>query len=204
MALGLRRPLRGIIRASFAAVGQVAPPTIFAVGRLERIKGFDLLLRAFARMGEPAGLRLVLAGSGSQRLALDHLASELGVTPDVHLVGPLDQGAVDAWMRRSDLVVLPSRREAFGIVALEAWRSGTPLVATSLGGPASFVRHDVDGLLVDPTDVDALAAVMMRVLTDRETSRRLSVNGRERLEDFTWTQTAQRYVGIYDDVMRVR
>lgn len=102
-------------------------------------------------------------------------------------MGPVDEAGVHAWMRRADVVVVPSRKEAFGIVALEAWRAGTPLVATSLCGPSSFVTDGHDGLLVDPVNTGALAHAITTVLGDpgraAEPGRRGSVERARLLVD---------------------
>ena len=97
-------------------------------------------------------------------------------------------------------MVVPSRREAFGIVALEAWTSGTPLIATSLGGPKDFVTHGVDGLLVDPRDTSALASAIDQVLTDEALAQDLSEAGKQSVQQYTWDRVVDDYLAIYDAV----
>jgi glycosyltransferase involved in cell wall biosynthesis len=179
-------------------------PVVLGVGRLEQTKGFDLLVEAVAHLGPETGATLVLAGAGSQRDRLERLGREHRLGPRLRLVGPTDEAGVDGWMRRADVVVMPSRREAFGIVALEAWRAGTPLVATSLGGPASFVSDGVDGLLVDPVNVGALATAVGRVLADPGLARSLAVGGLRSVTDYTWTRVAQLYTDIHTAVLERR
>ncbi|TQM63997.1 glycosyltransferase family 4 protein [Humibacillus xanthopallidus] len=169
---------------------------VFAVGRLERMKGFDLLVDAVAALDDPS-VTLVVAGSGSQADPLAALAQSRGLGDRFRLVGPLDEAGVDAWMRDAQVVAMPSRREAFGIVALEAWRAGSPLVATSLGGPSTFVQSGVDGLVVDPRDTATLAAALRRVLDDRAFAASLAAAGRRSVEAFTWTRVARDYTAIY-------
>ncbi|GAA2168254.1 (1-_4)-alpha-D-glucan synthase (UDP-glucose) [Humibacillus xanthopallidus] len=176
---------------------------VFAVGRLERMKGFDLLVDAVAAMADP-DVTLVLGGSGSQRDALEAQARHLGLGSRVRLVGPLDEAGVDAWMRAAQVVAVPSRREAFGIVALEAWRAGTPLVATSLGGPSGFVESGVDGLLVDPRDTEALTVALRTVLDDPALAGSLGAAGRRAVGAYTWTRVAEDYGSIYARVTEPR
>jgi glycosyltransferase involved in cell wall biosynthesis len=169
---------------------------VFAVGRLERMKGFDLAIDAIASLADPT-VALVVGGRGSQRDALADLAHSRGLGERFHLVGALDEAGVDAWMRDAQVVVMPSRREAFGIVALEAWRAGTPLVATSLGGPSTFVESGVNGLLVDPRDTEALAAGLRRVVDDPALSASLGAAGQTAVKAYTWTRVARDYATIY-------
>jgi glycosyltransferase involved in cell wall biosynthesis len=179
-------------------------PVVLGVGRLEHNKGFDLLLEAMGRLaadGRDAGARLVLVGSGSQEAALRERAASLGVGDRLELTGALDEAGVDAWLRRAAVVVVPSRVEAFGIVALEAWRAGAPLVATSLGGPAEFVADGTDGLLVDPIDTRALADAVATVLGDPGRAHRLASAGLERVAAYDWSTVAAAYARIHADVL---
>lgn len=170
------------------------PRMIAAVGRVERVKGFDLLLDAFAVSGlADDGVRLVIGGDGGALADLVNQANELDITDAVDFPGRLDRRGVIDLMARAGVVVVPSRREAFGIVALEAWRAGAVLVATSLGGPATFVRDGVDGLIVDPSDSTALGHALRSVVDDSELATRLSRGGRERVTEFTWDRVAADY-----------
>jgi glycosyltransferase involved in cell wall biosynthesis len=101
-------------------------------------------------------------------------------------------------MAAATVVVVPSRREAFGIVVLEAWRSGTPVVVTSRGGPAHLVTDGVTGLVVDPEDRDALAACVSRLVHDPVTADRLGSAGRVAVQAFPWSRVAADYERIYD------
>lgn len=172
-------------------------PTVFAVGRVERVKGFDLLLRAFARAALPDA-RLVIGGDGGALPGLRALAAELGVADRVGFPGRLGRGAVIAGMASATVNVVPSRREAFGIVVLEAWRSGRPLIATDREGPGTLVTDGVDGLLVDPENPDAFAAALRRILTDADLAARLARAGRETVRSYTWDAVVDRYLELYD------
>lgn len=168
---------------------------LVAVGRLVHVKGFDLLLDALAASTQTSVLRIV--GDGPERPALVQQAKRLGVSDKVDFVGQRSPTEVQAIMRESDVVVVPSRREAFGIVALEAWVSGTPLVATSQTGPAGFVTDGVDGVLVDPQDTAALARAIDDLLSDPDRARTLATRGRETVRDYTWERVVDHYEAIY-------
>ncbi len=175
-----------------------ATATIVAVGRIEAVKGFDLLVSALPLVRERVpGVRLRIGGSGSAEDALRAHAQTVGVDADVTFLGRLHPGAVAAEMAAADVVVIPSRREAFGIVLLEAWRSGTPVVAADRDGLAGLVRTGVDGLLVDPTDAAKLAESVVRLIEDPGLAGRLAAAGRARLAEFSWPAVATAYRQVY-------
>lgn len=173
------------------------PGLVVGVGRLEHNKGFDLLIRAMARPEVPASAELVIAGDGGARTDIEALMAELGLTERVELLGTVSTDGVAALLARASAVVVPSRWEAFGIVALEAWRAGAPLVVTSRGGPPSFVTDGVDGLLVDPEYVGALAGALGRVLTEPGLGAALGAAGTERVASFSWARVVDQYEQIY-------
>lgn len=195
-------------------------PYLAAVGRLGRMKGFDLLLDAFARVrdGEGAALevdpaleadpkgaagpagaeaRLVIAGDGPERAALQEQVAARGLEGVVDFLGWCSPAQVATVLAGSEALVVPSRSEAFGIAALEAWRAATALVMTNRGGAGEFVRDGGDGILVDPEDVDALAAAIARVLADPPLRERLATAGSERVAEFTWERVVERYLQVY-------
>ncbi|MDR2999345.1 MAG: glycosyltransferase family 4 protein [Microbacterium sp.] len=175
-----------------AAAPPLATPYLLAYGRLGRMKGFDLLLEAFAKVGD-AGIPLVIGGDGPEREALIEQARGL----HVRFPGRFSAEQVAGAVAGATAVVVPSRSEAFGIVALEAWRGGAPLVMTTRGGAAEFMTDEVDALLVDPEDQDALAAALERVLGDAALRTRLAGAGRARVAEFSWATVAERYAELY-------
>jgi len=177
-------------------------PYVAAVGRLGRTKGFDLLIEAFKRAQLPSECRLVIGGDGPEREALEGLISESGLADRVEMLGELTPDQVDSVMRHALAVVVPSRIEAFGIVALEAWRAGTALIMTDRGGAPEFVRNDIDGLLVDTNDTESLARAMRRVVDDAELRNRLAAAGRARVPQFAWQCVAAEYLRLYGDALR--
>ncbi len=172
------------------------PPVVFAVGRLERMKGMDLLVQAFDEAGLRGRARLVIGGDGSARADLEQDVVRRGLSGSVTFTGRLEPEEVARRMASATLVVVPSRREAFGIVCLEAWRAGTPLVVTDRGGTVEFVNDGVDGLLVDPEDTGALSKAMLRVLDDPELGRRLAAGGSRAVRDYSWAMVVDRYESL--------
>ncbi|SFR90902.1 Glycosyltransferase involved in cell wall bisynthesis [Microbacterium sp. cf046] len=172
-------------------------PTLVAVGRLGHMKGFDLLLRAFAAAELEPEVRLVIGGDGPERGSLESLVASLGLGARVELRGWMPAAEVAEVMAGALAVVVPSRMEAFGIVALEAWRSAAPLVMTDRGGARSFVHDGVDGILIDPEDTERFAAVLRRLVDDPALRRRLSDAGTIRVRDFGWDGIVARYEDLY-------
>jgi glycosyltransferase involved in cell wall biosynthesis len=169
--------------ADLAGAGRL----ILALGRLHEEKGFDILLRAFARLaarGEGEGVRLLIAGEGPERSALIRLAGELGIAGRVIFAGWRED--VAALLAASAFLVCPSRVEPLGNVIPEAWSAGRAVVASRVSGPAELIREGEDGLLVPPEDPEALAGALAALLADPALAARLGAAGRARfLAEFT-------------------
>ena len=103
-------------------------------------------------------------------------------------------------MLGATVFVMPSRIEPFGMVALEGWRAGVPIVVTSHGGPSEFVEDGVSGLVVDPYDREGLASALSSLLASGELRGRLAENGRLQLPNFAWATLTERYESIYASV----
>lgn len=176
------------------------PRYVLALGRVVATKGFDLLLRAFAQARLPTDVALVIGGDGPERDPLMALAVELGVSDRTIFTGRLDRGAVVTTVAQSAALVVPSRVEPFGIVLLEGWRAGVPVIATTRGGPSELIQHGADGWLVDPEVTADLAAVLEQVFSDPVSAARVAAAGRARVEEFTWARIAAQYAQVYDRV----
>jgi glycosyltransferase involved in cell wall biosynthesis len=155
------------------------------VGRIDPMKGIDVLVRAMAQLAGPAATaRLVVVGSpgldtgGYERSVRGEADRLLGER--ARFVGPT--GDVPGVLRCLDVLVNASPAEPFGLTVLEAQASGVPVVAASSGGIVDFVKSDDNGLLVPPGDADALARALERLIGDPELRRRLGRRGRETAE----------------------
>ena len=172
-------------------------PHLAAIGRLIEIKGLDTLLRALAaaRTEIPA-LTLDLAGSGPLDADLRRLAAELGLDDAVRFRGHVSP--VAPVLEEALAVVVPSRGEGFGMVALEAMERSRAVVASSVGGLPELVVEGETGLLVPPDDVEALRAAIVRVATDVDATAAMGAAGRRRaLEEFPAERPAERLDAIY-------
>ena len=182
---------------------RVAAPVIAAVGRLERTKGFDVLVDALHLVHRSfPQARLRIGGDGSMAIALRTRSAATGVADAVELLGWLDPVDVADLFARADVVVVPSRREAFGIVVLEAWRAGTPVVASRVDGLAELIDDGVTGLLVTPEDAAALAQACVRLLGDPALAGALSTAGSVAVQSFSWGAVADAYARIYSEALR--
>ena len=178
---------------------------VFALGRVVRRKGFDLLVEAWAEIAERhQGVGLVLGGAGPELPQLRAMVEERDLTDRVHFAGPMSRADVIATMRQAEVFVMPSRVEAFGIVALEAWRAGTPAVVTAKGGAAEFVEDCITGLVVDPNDTRALGFAVDRLLADASLRTRIAAAAEERLPAFEWSSIRKQYEQVYEAVVRDR
>lgn len=178
-------------------------PTIVTAGRLVPEKGIDILLRAFATVvARIPQARLEIAGDGPAREALHSLAAALGLIDRVSFRGHLSHADTLTLVRGAWACCVPSVwAEPFGMVAAEAQMQGVPVVASRAGGLAEIVRDGITGRLVEPGDVAALAAALVRILADRETvasmGRAAHADARER---FDLPGFAARFEQIYREV----
>ncbi|PKN08875.1 MAG: glycosyltransferase family 4 protein [Deltaproteobacteria bacterium HGW-Deltaproteobacteria-8] len=146
-------------------------PLLLGMGRLDRQKGFDLLLTAFGRLAAHfPDWTLAILGEGPERERLERQRVSLGLADRILLPGRLN--APGGVLRKADLFVLSSRFEGFPNALCEAMACGLPAVAFNCpSGPAEIVRHEVDGLLVPPGNVEELTDALSRLMGD-ETLRR--------------------------------
>jgi glycosyltransferase involved in cell wall biosynthesis len=171
---------------------------ILAVGRLEPVKGYDLLIEAFARIAAiHPQWHLWIAGSGSLYAVLQREIKRRGLEKRVKLWGHVAHPEV--LMQQSDLFVLSSRYEGFPTALLEAMASGLPAVSFDCqSGPADIIRQGVDGLLVPPEDVGALATAMSRLMSDEGLRQAMAERAREVATRFS----QERFFERWEEVLR--
>jgi glycogen(starch) synthase len=176
----------GIAVAEFAGIPPArAGGPVLAFGRLVPVKGFDLLLRAWEHV---AGLELWIGGEGPALGSLQAMAAQF--QGRVLFLGGLDRVGVLEALSACSAVVMPSRFDAFGIVALEGMAAGRPVVASSLSGAAEFLRG---GLLVDPNNPHALAAA----IHDATSRPELGMDGRAAVAAHDWAVVGRQYEDLY-------
>lgn len=143
-----------------------SPFRFFSLGLLTKIKGMDLLIKAFSNLKNKNSV-LYIGGDGVERIQLEALVNQLNLNSRVHFLGNLSREKVAEQMSLCDSFVLASRYETFGIVYIEALASGKPIIATDCGGPSIIVNKD-NGYLVPVDDVHSLSESMELMITEYE------------------------------------
>lgn len=174
-----------------------AGPVLGTACRLVPVKGLDRLLDAFARVVEEApDARLLVLGDGPLRAGLEGRAAALGLSRRVWFAG--HQPEVARWLAGVDLFVLPSLAEGLPMALLEAMALGRPVVASRVGGIPEVVRDGVEGRLVPPGDVEALAQACLAFLNDPPALGSAGARARRRVaEAYTIDATGPRYIDLY-------
>jgi glycosyltransferase involved in cell wall biosynthesis len=178
-------------------IGRVDPTVLFA-GRLAWQKGPDLLLEAVpAVLGRHPSAKFIIAGDGEMRGGLEERARQLGVAHAMRFLGHRRGAELADLFKVSDVVCVPSRNEPFGIVILEAWAAGKPVVVTQNGGPAEFVSHMADGIKIYDRP-DSIIWGLLEGLRDFGRLRKMGLAGRRRArEQFSWHTIARRTEEVY-------
>ena len=179
---------------------------VLAVGRIEPLKGLDILIRAAAQVTDRSRLRLLIIGGDEQaRPEFDRLttiAEEVGVEALVSFIGAVPHEELPDYYRAADLVVMPSFSESFGLVAVEAMACGVPVVVSRVGGLASTVADGRTGYLVPWRCPEPFAEKIELLLLNEPLRDALGAAGVERMRDFSWESVADRLVALYDEVVR--
>jgi D-inositol-3-phosphate glycosyltransferase len=190
---------RAAARRRFTPDGR---PMVLSIGRLDAIKDLDLLLASVARMRTDAILHIV-GGNPDGDPELDRLralASDLGVAERVRFPGAVPQQDLPAYYRAADAVVVTSRYESFGLVAVEALASGAPVVAAQVGGLPSIITHGENGLLVRWRAPEAFAEPLDLLLEDSGLRARLSAQARPSVARFSWERIGDEVRALYQEL----
>jgi hypothetical protein len=178
----------------------VMDPMFLFVGRLAVQKGPDLLIEAIPRILQTRGdAKFVIVGDGHMKSALEQRTHQLGISHAVHFTGSVKSGSphLKALFKSCDAVIVPSRNEPFGIVVLEAWAAGKPVVATTSGGPRDFVTPHQDGFLVDP-EPGSIAWGCCEILNDFDRTKRMGAGAQSKaLFQFNWHNIASQTQDLY-------
>jgi glycosyltransferase involved in cell wall biosynthesis len=183
-------------------------PLVGMFGRLQRWKGFHVLLEAMPRILEqrPDAFCVLVGGvhalEPDYRRLLERRVVDLGLEQRVRFVGL--QADVSEWMQAMDVVVHASSQEPWGLVILEAMALGKPVVASDSGGPAEIITSGVNGLLVPPGNSRQLAGAILRYLGDATFAARVCAAGRVRARDFSTEAYAESFERAVDDILAGR
>ena len=190
-------------------IGYGSGRLLLFVGRLERLKGVEVAIRAMGLLHDRAheDLRLLVLGEDSrdgdesEKERLKAVASELGVRDRVDFIGSVAHHELPYFYSAADVCVMPSYSESFGLVALEAQACGRPVVASGVSGLRSVIRDDVSGYLIDGHDPAAFAERIGRLLADPELAQQMGRRGRLLAQRFSWGRTADRLEVLFDRIV---
>ena len=178
--------------------------SLLHVGRLDPIKGADVMLRAIGLLAVRPKLTLRIIGGDVDAAfssLLHQLVVDLGIEEKVMWLGMVPNEELPSHYAAADAMIVPSHSESFSIVAAEAMASGTPVVASDVPGPASFIQDGVSGRLVPSGDPPALAAAIADLLDDDHLQLRLSDGALAAAKELSWQASADIVLGLYDTVM---
>ncbi len=173
-------------------------PTVLFCGRMAYQTGPDLLVEAipYILRYHPAA-KFVFGGDGEMRGEVEHRAHQTGVAHATRFLGARNGSVLENLYRACDVVCVPSRNEPFGIVILEAWSAGKPVVVSKNGGPDEYVWHEVNGLKIHPTP-ESVAWGIGTLFTNFEWGRWMGANGRLAVEKaFNWDAIGDQVAGSY-------
>ena len=180
-----------------SALSLGSQPVLLFVGRIQPLKGLDVAVETLAALGRSDATLLVVGGAsgteGATELArVNALAESLGVSGQIRFVEPQPHHLLATYYRAADVVLVPSRSESFGLVALEASACGTPVVATAVGGLLSLVEDGVNGYLVPERDGHLFAKRVAQILADAQLARAMGVSAVRRSAAYSWRGAAVR------------
>jgi len=190
--------------------------SIMFVGRIEPLKGVDTLLQAVALIQDryPEAVEnvcvAIIGGDpwsddpDLEMARLQDLRQQLGIHDFVTFLGAKDQNELPYYYSAAEMVIMPSHYESFGMVALEAMATGTPVIASEVGGLAFLVRDGENGFHVPSRDPEALAARIYELLTNQECTRAFGAQAKIHAQDFGWPLIVDRMLVVYDDLLSER
>ena len=181
---------------------------LLAVGRIEPLKGLDILIESLAEMTRRERLQLLIIGGDDRAepeiARLRAVAEAAGVGELVRFVGAVPHEQLDAYYNAADVVVVPSFYESFGLVAVEAMASGVPVVASRVGGLTSTVADGRSGYLIPWRCPSPFAEKLDLLLENRSLRDALGAAAAESMQDYEWSSVAERLLALYDVLLRER
>ena len=186
------------------ALGIKEDKVVLYVGRIEPLKGVDILLQAFSLMENVNETRLMIVGGNvnqvSEMARLRLLSTELSIDHKVTFTGPVAHSELPDYYNATDVFALPSYYESFGLVALEAMACGKPVVASRVGGLKTLVKHGVSGYLIPWRCADPFADKLDILLKNKSLNRKMGEAARSAAVNLSWSSTADSLWDLYNDL----
>lgn len=176
-------------------------PAIVFVGRVNKIKGIDILIKAVSLLKPRLpNLKLYIIGKGKLR-EFQQLVYNEGLEKNIIFLGPKPRGVLIKYLKSADICVVPSIYESFGIVVLEALAADKPVIASKTGGIPDIIKDGENGILVHPGDPEDLAEAILKLSKDTQLRAKLSQNARKTITKYDWHNIAKRYVQLYRKII---
>ena len=184
-----------------SGLGLQGSRVVLFVGRIEPLKGIDILLKAVAQLEQPEAVKALIVGGESEGdmevERLKALAAELGLSSQVSFPGRVEQQELPAYYSAADVCVVPSWYESFGLVALESMACGTPVVASRVGGLPTIVKDGVTGYLVPWRCPEPFADRLDILLNNATINRTMGEAARNRALTMGWSAVAESLLSLY-------
>jgi glycosyltransferase involved in cell wall biosynthesis len=193
-----KNPDRGKTRAKYGVRSE--EKLVLFVGRLTSQKGCEYLIRAIPYVTKFFNVKLLIAGDGYLRGELEAIAVSAGVRARTIFAGFVGDDDLTDLFLSSDLMMIPSVYEPFGVVALEAMAARLPVVASNVDGLAEIIKHEENGILAFPRDSSSIAWGISRILSDQPNTQRLVENASRDVESkFSWSAVAKQTLEVYKE-----
>jgi len=178
-------------------------PRLLFVGRLEKRKGLEYLIRAMPEVRNKfPDTTLTVVGHGPLRVYFHKLASQLGISDAIQFVGPVPNNRLAPYYTSATIYISPSiGREAMGIVLIEAMACGVPVIASDIVGYNEVIENGVNGILCSPGDVKSLNEAIIHLLSSPALRKSLSTRAIMRAREFDWQVVTQKVVDVYKTVI---
>lgn len=194
--------LNGFYLRNVPARLEKEPLSLLQVGNLLAQKKVDMTIRAYAKIRERfPEATLTIIGRGPERENLENLCRELGVQDGVTFTGQLSNDRVLEEMAKAQFFAMPSVREGFGIVYIEAMACGCVTIGTQGEGIADLIVSGENGFLVPPNDPEAIASVIFRCLDNSDMLHAIAARGQEAARALTWEKNAEQFVALFQALM---
>lgn len=174
---------------------------IIAVGRLVKRKGFEYLIRSMKLL--PSDIILLIIGDGPMELELKNLTTENNLDDRVIFVGYKTREEIYEYLQNADCFVLSSLHEGLGIVVQEAMYAGLPIVSTNDGGQTDLIKDPRNGILVEPGNVEMLAAAIYKFYSDRRLREVVGENNKEDIKNYYMSTNSEIYINLFKELIDV-
>jgi glycosyltransferase involved in cell wall biosynthesis len=177
-------------------------PSILFLGRLEKIKGIEVLIKAIPEIKKKIpDIHVYLAGEGSRKNWIIKLIRELNIDNNVTFLGYITGYTKYFYIKNADLFVAPSYYESFGLSILEAMACGKAIVASNVDNVPYLIEDGKEGILIRPSDSQELANGCIQVLLNPNYGKLMGANAKQKAESYTWNDTAKMTYKLYQKIL---